>query len=293
VWVDRGGREETIGSPAAVFRDVSLSPDGQRLAFATSGGGDDIWTYDLQRGAATRHMLNDEEDETPVWSPDGRWVAYASTRGSRRIVFRRRADASGPEQMVWSAAFPTHAHVTDWSPDGATLLIEVNGGDGRNDIATVPAGGGVLQRVVESAPNEQGGQLSPDGRWLAYTSDESGRPEVYVQPFPDLDAKWQISTGGGHQPRWSQRGDELFYRGVGEVMAVKVSSSSSFSAGRPMRLFADTFTDASAARSSYDVAGDAQRFLMVKEVDDSGADVPRIQLVLGWFDELRRRVPVN
>jgi hypothetical protein len=161
--------------------------------------------------------------------------------------------------------------------------------------------------MLETRFSEHTARISPDGRWLAYSSDESGRREVYVQPFPSLDGKWQVSTDGGTEPTWSRRGDEIFYRGEGGVFAVRFSSAPTFAPGPPAKLFADQYSKVN-AHTGYDVAADGRRFLMVKDdvpqvqaapgstaeqASLTAAEAPRIVVVQNWFDELRRLAPPN
>ena len=306
-WVDRQGREESLTTEKRAFNDLRLSPDGQRVAVTIGGNGNeengnnDIWTFDLARGALTRLTFERDEDETPVWSPDGTWVAYASTEGGQPAVFRRRADGAGPPEALWRAPSPQrpHIHVDDWTSDGRTLVISYRNAPGNTEIAALVMleldGDRTLTPLVRSRFSTQAGQVSPDGRWIAYVSNESRRDEVFVQTFPSLEGKWQISTGGGVQPVWSRTGDELFYRGEGSVMAASVSSGASFSAGPPQKLFADHYRNPRVANSiDYDVSSDGRRFLMVKEgASDEQTAAPHIVVVLNWLEELKRLVPAN
>ena len=295
IWVDRQGREEPSNAPPRNYLDMRLSPEAQRIAVAIPAAFNDVWTFDFARGGLTRQTFEADEDETPVWSPDGRWIAYSSIRGNRRIVFRRRADGSGPEEALWSARLPAHSHVQDWTGDGTSLIVAVSEADtGQSlDLMLLPVDGArALKPLVQSRFNEQGARVSPDRRWVAYSSDESGRDEVYVRPFPALDGKWQISTGGGYGPVWSRRGDELFYRGEASVMAVHISTTPSFSASPPQKLFEDHFGGA-ANHPSYDVSPDGRRFLMVGSGSIQASTGPQIVVVMNWSEELKRLVPVN
>ncbi len=297
VWLDRQGREESVKSEARQFGDPQLSPDERRIAMQIDN---DIWTFDLARGTLTRLTFEREEDETPMWSPDGTWIAYASTEDGRPAVFRRRADGTGSPERVWNAPDPQmHIHISDWTPDGRTLLIghPAASGSTERQISILKLDGDrTPTTLLRSLVSRGTGRVSPNGRWLAYGSSESGRNEVYVQPFPSLGGKWQISTGGGVQPLWSRAGDELFYRGEDAVMAVRVSSGESFSASPPQRLFDDHYVSAGAVdRMFYDVSSDGQRFLMVKE-DPAGQQTtvpPHFVVVQNWLEELKRLVPAN
>jgi Tol biopolymer transport system component len=286
-----------LNSEARTFIDPRLSPDGRRVAIQV---GADLWTFDSARGTHTRLTFEPGENETPEWAPDGAWIAYAASEAGKPTVVRRRADGAGPPEHVWSAPDPQmHIHVHDWTADGRMLVISHPGpqGSGERQISVLELDGDRASKpLLHSHFNIQGGRVSPDGRWIAYVSNESGRTEVYVQPFPSLNGKWQISTGGGTQPVWSRTGDELFYRGEGAVLAVRVSTGGSFSAEPPQKLFEDRFYFGGSDRTGYDVSPDGQRFLMLKQSmsdQQTAALAQSIVVVMNWQEELKRLVPVN
>jgi eukaryotic-like serine/threonine-protein kinase len=297
VWVDRQGRDEVVNIPSrANLEDPRLSPDGSRLVLNIGGPENDIWTFDLARGALMRQTFEIGEDETPMWSPDGAWIAYASTRGDQRFVFRQRADGTGSEEPLWMAPAPTHGHVEDWTRDARTLIVSIAPTTASPfDLVAVPIDGDRTPKpLLTTRFNERGARVSPDGRWMAYSSDESGREEVYVQPFPSLDRKWQISTTGGSQPVWSKQGDELFFRGERSFMAVRIQPGASFSPGVARRIFDDEAFVRQGAHTGYDVSPDARRFLFVKNAPpDQSAAAPQVVVVRNWFEELKRLVPAN
>jgi serine/threonine-protein kinase len=293
VWVDRQGGEEPLTVPPRPYADARISPDGQRAAFEISDQNDDIWTLDFARGALTRQTFESAEEETPRWSPDGTWLAYSATRGAQRTVFRRRADGSGTDEPLWTAQ--NHSHVTDWTTDGRALILDATVGGvagGQNDVFMLSVEGNRTPKaLVQTRFNEQGASLSPDGRWLAYCSDESGQREVFVQSFPSLQGKWQVSVGGGCQPVWSKKGDELFYRGQGAMHAVRVGAGATFVPGAPQRLFADRFYTKGQGHTGYDITADGKRFLMVKDVEAAqkpDATPASLVVVLNWAEELKR-----
>jgi serine/threonine-protein kinase len=300
VWVDRLGREEPVTNVVRPFTSPRLSPLGQDALFQITDEGDDIWRLGLGRSALTRQTFERVEDETPEWSPDGKWIAWASTEKGFSTVFRRPADGSGGVEALWSAPnVETHTHVNGWTPDGRMLLLSRIGlpDRSRSDIALLKLDDGNRNAtsLLRSAFNVRASRVSPDGRWIAYTSNESGRDEVYVHAFPSLEGKWQISTSGGTEPMWSRKGDELFYRGEGALMVVGISRApSSFSASSPHKMFNDNYF-ADSGRTVYDVSADGQRFLMLKnDVADEGTGARgQIILVQNWFEELKRLVPTN
>ena len=202
VWVDRQGKVvASVKAPAGGLADPRISPDGRRIAFRTASSvtneNNDIWVMDLQAGTTTRQTFDVGQDETPVWSPDGVWLAYGATRGNSRVVFRRRSDGSANDEVLWKAPLPFHAHVQDWPSKTGAVVIAMDQKDEAPSTIAVLTGGSPPTAVLEGAID---GRVSPDGRWIAYVSIESGRQEVYVQPFRSRGGKWQISTDGGTEP---------------------------------------------------------------------------------------------
>jgi serine/threonine-protein kinase len=290
LWVDRHGRAAQIATPPHTFLDPRVSPDGSRIAVQGADGDNDVWTCDLVRGSLTRLTFDPGEDETPVWSPDGAWVAWVTQRSGRpRQVMRRRADGSGEEQAVWTT--DRHAHLHDWSPDGTQLLATQDGESTSRDVWIVPVAGGAARPLLHGPFDELNPRLSPDGRWLAYSSDESGRFEVYVVRFSGMDGRAQVSVGGGDRALWGAGGSEIVYRSAdAKVMSVRFSPGAVGppGVGRPVALFPDTFGAASGRTShvDFDVDPDGSRFLMVGS--QAGEATGELGVVLNWFDELKR-----
>jgi serine/threonine-protein kinase len=295
VSVDRNGAEQPVNVSARPFQDVRVSPDGHQIATKSVDEGNDVWIVDTDRGSLARQTFEPGEDETATWSPDQQWIAYASIRGDQRVLIRRRSDGSGPEEILWSASLPAHAHVQDWTRAGDLIVaLDKNDSGGRYDVFVLRDRERSLQPLLQAPFNETNVRISPDGRWIAYASNESGRYEVYVRPFPSLAGKWQISVNGGVQPVWSRDGQELFFRGNRALNAVHVSSNgTSFSASTPRKLFDDRYASG-ANHTDYDISADGQRFIMLKPYDTpSASGTSQVVVVQNWFSELRRLVPTN
>jgi Tol biopolymer transport system component len=283
VWLDRSGHEiSKIGSPGP-YGDVELSPDGSRLAygFADTSGTSDIWVRDLKRDVASRLTFDPRNDIFPVWSPDGRRIMFSSDRGGHFAVFARDANGAGTEQPVFSAE-DAEVGVTDWSRDGRRLSLDLLPASRRWDIKLLPLEGTkqVIDYIVTDA-SEHGGRFSPDGRYVAYVSNESGTSEVYVQTFPAGGGKWQISNGGGAQPQWRADGKELFYVAPGDTLeAVPVSTGATFEPGVPKALFRQAMERAPILRNGWSPSADGQRFV-VNASRDAGQSAP-FSVVLNW-----------
>ncbi len=293
-WVNEDGDTSVALRMPRLYSDVMLSPDGRRAALHLWDEENDVWVADLVRGGLTRITFTPGEEETPVWSPDGRELAYAASRESaKRSLFVRPADGSAAavEREVWSAA--EHFHANDWSPDGSTLIVEIRRQATAADLVAIDVQTGTATELLGSAFNEFQARLSPDGRWLAYVSDESGRKDVYVQPYPSLDSRVLVSIDGGVEPVWSADGRRLFFRS-GTVMAANVTSTSPLEFGVPEPLFPDRFARTQGdAHTHYDVGPDG-RLLMVDNLSNQGtARRQEIQVVLNWADELKRLAPAD
>ena len=290
--VDRNGREEPLTEIQEAFEGPRLSPDGNRLATTIRGGGNiDVWIYELVRGTLTRFTFDAGEDETPIWTPDGQRVTFTASRGGERKILWRLADGSAPEELLQESQY--HSHVSSWSPDGKVLAFEEQSPETGYDIWTLSVEG-ERQPVsfLNTSFEEHWPMFSPDGQWIAYMSDESGRTEIYVQPYPGPGGKWQISSEGGTEPVWSPKGDELFYRNGNKLMVVNIGSQPTFNAGTPHLLFERQYEKGIAGlRPNFDVTSDGERFVMVKASEQ--ATQIYLTVVLNWFEELKRLVPVE
>ena len=216
--------------------NIDLSRDGARLAFmrADAQRNSDIWTYDLRRGISSRVTFETSEENGPVWSGDGKTIANVATAATGVSIVTRPSGGGGSQQVLLTTG-DSWIEVVDWSRDGKTFVAEMDRGASRLDIVTVDVASKTITPFAATPFVESSGRFSPDGRWIAYRSDESGTPEIYVQPFPATGSKWQISNGGGESPRWSGDGKRLFYvRNDAMLMSVGVKAGADdFEVGTP------------------------------------------------------------
>jgi serine/threonine-protein kinase len=293
VWVDRIGRDEPIqGAPTRVTDLVRFSPDGTRVALEVRderNNENDIWIWDLARDAHTRLTFDPYDDVRPVWAPDGRRILFGSMRDGVNGIFSQAADGTGSVERLTKSPHDQGPSSTD----GTRLVFGQTVPTLDIMMVTLDAERRV-QPLVQTSFAERRGEISPDGRWLAYESNESGRFEIYVRPFPDVNSgRWQVSTAGGSRPLWAKDNSELFFAAAtGALMAVPTERGSpTWKAGTPVKLF-DWPTFASVPTSYY-ASHDGQRFLMIKRLDSSAqTSAPSNLIVVQHFDEeLKRLVP--
>ena len=304
VWVDSSGTEEPLATPARDYSTLSLSPDGARAALGITdqSGNADVWVSELARGTLTRITTDEAFDGNPVWHPDGQRVAFASDRNGAWEVLLKSSDGSGTaERVVMMDEAVTDVVPYDWSPDGVTLFAQAVLPETRGDVGMVSSEGpDTWELLIASAEVEGGPTLSPNGRWLAYSSSETGSPEVYVQRFPELEGRRPVSVGGGYDPTWSADGRELIYvlapTGPPEaVMRVTLEVDGgdppSFIMGAPERLFDWRYRSGLGGYRHYDLSPDGRFLMIVDSADVEGRRV-EIKVVLNWHQELLERVPI-
>lgn len=290
VWLDRRGESlgETGPAGLGVFYPA-ISPDGRRIAAEVKVGQNfDVWVHHLAMGARTRLSIDPALDILPVWSPDGERVAYSSWRAGNTDIYVRRADAGAEEESL--PATPASERVSDWSSDGKYILYSRIDAKGGCELWYLLRGGpGKWEQVpfMQTRFRTSVAKFSPDSRYVAYLSDESGRDELYVRPFPKGDRQWTISRNGAAQPRWARHGRELFYVESAKLMAVPVQAGSGFSAGAPIPLFAHAGL-APWRDPNYDVSADGQRFL-IPELGGGQGQRRLIHVVQNWFAEFQDR----
>jgi Tol biopolymer transport system component len=224
-----------------------------------------------------------------VWTPDGKRIAFQSTKNGTPSVYWQKADGSGGLELLTTSQFSNVP--MSWSPDGQILAYLVVNPSTQRDIWLLHMGDRKTQPFLQTRFDESVPRFSPDGHWLAYMSNESGRYEVYVQPYPGPGGKWLISTEGGTEPTWNPNGREIFYRNGEKMMAVDIATQPSFAAGKPRMLFAGQYEPSPATSPNYDVSPDGQRFLMLKSAEARELAPTQIDVVLNWFEELKQRVP--
>jgi Tol biopolymer transport system component len=284
VWLDRTGKLIGSAGPPGEYSNFRLSPDEKRIVMDRSApqSAPDIWVLDLLRGVTSRLTFDPATDNLPIWSPDGQRVVFPSSRKGLFDLYIKAASGAGQEELLIKLGTPT-GWATDWSRDGRFILYQIPGVNTGQDLWIAPQFGDRKPfPYLQTQFNEQEGAFSPDGRWIAYVSDESGRDEIYVQAFPLSGEKHEISTGGGSEPYWKEDGRELFYMAADRnLMAVPVTLGTTITPGTPKALFP---VPASALRHSYAVTADGQRFLVTR----SAGEMPPITVVLNWQAELKK-----
>jgi serine/threonine-protein kinase len=298
VWVDRTGKEEPVGTPPRAYEQPRLSPDGTRVAIYSADQENDIWILDLGRATLTRLTLDPGQDNFPMWTPDGHRIIFSSNRGvGQPNLWSQAADGTGAAERLTTNN--SHAQFLNGiTPDGsAALYNETTETMGRDLLQVELDGSHRVTPLVQTKFDERNGTVSPDGRWLAYESNNSGSFEIYVRPFPNVgDSQRQISTAGGKQPLWARSGKELFYLGAdGTLLRVPVEASGgTWHAGAPVKVLEGRYYTGTGSGRAYDVSLDGKRFLMIKApATDTAATPPAVILVQHWDEELKRLVPTK
>jgi Tol biopolymer transport system component len=287
IWFDRSGKQTgTVGMPGA-YKNLRLSPDGRRVVVDQTdrdGRNVDIWTIDPARGTTTRLTFDPSAHQAPVWSPDGRQILFTANRKLSMQFYLKNADGSGSEEEVAQLDSVSQANVWDWSRDGKYVLVRKG-----NELWYLTWPEHAAKPLLQTKWTVRNAQLSPDGRWLAYASNETGSMEVYVSPFLNGNGKWQVSSGGGQEPRWRRDGKELFYVAPdGKMMSAAVTAGASFEASSPVALFQTHRRQPISAQDvfSYDVSADGQRFLIITKVDEANA--APLSVFLNWTSQIEK-----
>jgi eukaryotic-like serine/threonine-protein kinase len=289
VWVNRNGTEQPLAAPEHAYFAPRLSPDGRRVAVGITESDFQTWIYDLSRETLSRFTFEGNYNPVPVWTPDGKRIAFESNKEGTPNLFWQLADGSGGLERLNTSEYIQVP--MSWSPDGKLLaFMEVNPTTGV-DIWVLRISDRSARPFLRTPFSEGAPRFSPDGRWLTYISNESGQYEIYVQPYPGPGGKWQISTEGGTEPAWNPNGRELFYRRGDKMMAVDIATQPGFAAGKPRMLFEGRYELSPVQSDNYDVSPDGQRFLMLKPTEQAAPT--QINVVLNWSEELKRRGPTG
>jgi len=282
IWFDRQGQQVGFVTKTGVYGNIRLSPNGKTVSADSTDPASqntDIWTYDLDSKSAKHLTFDPPIESLATWSPDGSRVIFSSNRSQVFDLFMKNSDGSGEEKLIPQDGpdrFPT-----DWSRDGRYIVYERGSSLWYLTLPDMHAA-----EFMKASATVKEGQFSPDGKWLAYASNESGRWEVYVTSFPEAHGKWQISNAGGDQPRWRTNGKELFYlSNDGKMMAVSVQTGANFDAGTPAALFQTSPRDmaATSEQFAYDVSHDGQKFLINTQLKT--ATMP-MSVVQNWAAKL-------
>jgi len=288
VWVDRAGLVEPLPLPERDYHSVAISPDGRQTIVQIEEGMVGLWLYDFARQTLTPFATSGGSSQAPVWTPDGKRVIYRGTRAGFRNLFWKAADGTGEEGRLTTKADVVQTP-TSVSPDGHWVVF--------NEEGSAQTGGQIWMMPLEGEPSPTGkptllvkgtnGQVSPDGKWIAYLSLVSERHEAYVQPFPGPGPRQPISTGGALSPLWSRDGSELFFTTLDELMAVDVTTTPEFSASAPRVVFEGRYRDSFNGNTPYDISADGRRFLRVQQVLPDRA-LTHIDVVLDWLAEVKQ-----
>lgn len=272
-WFDRTGKELGRVGEVGILANPTISPDGNRVLVDIDDvkvNNIDIWIEDLKNNSTSRFTFNPAEEATATWSRDGTQIAYRLISDRVNIYVKPAQGLVPPHSIVAEGLQQTDdIFPNSWSLDDKTILATFQAGGGGSHLVVVPTSGGKIVPFLNSNARETNGQISPDGKWAAYASDESGEWEIYVTTFPNAAGKWQVSRGGGTEPRWSGDGKEIFYIGAkGMLMAVAVNVEKTFSTGVPMPLFQMRGRAAISSTDifTYDVTKDGKRFLVNRYV---------------------------
>jgi eukaryotic-like serine/threonine-protein kinase len=298
VWVDRNGQEEPLAAPPNGYFGPRISPDGTRVALNVAAAPyGDIWVWDLIHRTPIRLTFGGN-NAYPLWTPDGKRLAFWSFREGKYNAYWKSADGTGKDELLGVPLASRIFVPADWADNGKTLVATGFHLDYMSGIGMLSMEGDRrFKFLLDEKYHESQPRISPDGRWMAYTSNESGKEDIYVRPFPDMNGRWQISTSGGNNPLWSRDGREIFYRNGNAVMAVSVKTSPTFIFETSRTLFQGTYVSsvnspASRDFGTWDISPDGQRFLMLRE-SSAGSGPRKINIVVNWLEELKQRVPTK
>ena len=293
-WFDRNGSHEPLGAPARSYDYVRLSPDGTRVLASLRDEQEDIFLWDLRSRTFTRLTFNPETDGQPAWTRDGKGFMFVAFNGREAGLVRKAADGTGPTEQLIPRG-PGAPPPNSITPDGTQLIFRKITAERASDLWLLPLDRrGPARPLLETPADELNGEISPDGHWLAYQSNESGSFEIYIRPFPNvMDGKWQVSGGGGIQPAWAPDGRELFYLSSRRLLTAPVRFEPTPVVGAAQVVIPElSYAPFDRSGRTYDVTSDGQRFLMLDAAsslsDDPFAGMNRIDVVLNWVRELKQ-----
>ncbi|MCH7679352.1 protein kinase [candidate division KSB1 bacterium] len=294
VWVNRQGEEVTILDAERQYYMPKLSPDGKQLAVSIrDGSAYDVWTLELERPVLNR-VTSEGSNAYAIWTPDQQHLTFTGNPFGPIDVFWRPMDARSSIEKLVSGEYPLLA--SWWSPDGSELLISTFHPTRAGDISVFSKADNELRPLLQTGYDEYAPAFSPDGRWIAYISNESGQIGIYIQNYPDLRKKYFIAAGRDlGAPVWSPDGGELFYLDVdgGKMMVVSIGSGPELSPTRPRKLFEGNYVGSLEGLQEFDISGDGKRFVMIKNLQDGVSETRELRVILNWFEELKRKVPVE
>ncbi len=281
-WMDPAGHLTPIMKEARPYDDVRLSPDNQKVAMTIRAANDDVWVYDMSSASLTRHTFGGGNSGLPDWTVDGKKIFFISERGKENNIFWKPSDGSGAAEKLGAESQATIDYRLTTTPDGKSIIYGSKG-----DLYSMSLEGTHESRPILQDPSTVNApRISPDGRLLAYISDESGRNEVCVAPYPQMNGKWQISNGGiDYAPIWDPSGKALYYAQAGSVMKVDVSQEPTIGFSPPQKIVAMPVS----VISIHDVSRDGKKFLVTSADEETTRDATQLTVVLGWFSELRQK----
>jgi len=287
VLLDMKGNATAYPIAPGGYAEPRMSRDGKRICLVIGAGRDyDVWVYDILRGTLSRLTFGGT-NRTPNWSPDGQYIAYWSLdESSKSNIYRKAADGSGAAEKLHEGADRTY--IDAWSRDGSVMALDYVSGKGQaSDIMVLTLNREAsLEPFLVTSFDEWQSSFSPDGRWLAYISNESGTYQVYVVPYPARGGKWQISTGGGLEPHWAPDGKRLYYHNAGKMMVVDVETHPTFSASQPRVLFDGYHPLLMDSGMSFDVTPDGQHILTTRPNREEL--LQGVNIVVNWTETLNR-----
>jgi dipeptidyl aminopeptidase/acylaminoacyl peptidase len=286
VWVDRYGEIDHLPMDRRAYLQPNISPKGDYIAaIVDSKSGADLWTYSVENGTSTRLTFDESREASPVWSPDGKYIYYSSNRIDD--LFQVATDGSGVTRQLTDSPHYQFGYST--TPNGQQLLFDSRDGNFVSGayLAMTPLSEEATPNILlQTKFNETEPAISPDGNWLAYTSDRSGQTEIYISPFPNINqSAWRLSIDGGRYPRWNPSGQELFYWGPADLMSVEIQTVPELKAGRARTLFGHqsfVFYDL----RNFDVDPTGERFLMVRKPSEDEFPSNRIVIVQNWLNDV-------